>query len=155
MNPSSVQAFQKLGEPIIFGDAVNEHVLEHVGVHKAAMLVVSIPDPLATRRIIVQAKAMNPKIYILARTRFLLTKDILTRLGADAVVAEEFEAAIQVFDLVMTFFKIPEEEKPQRLAEAREAGPTDFRDPKPNITLEPSHLSPLAAEPTAGSGGQA
>ncbi|MDR1309664.1 MAG: cation:proton antiporter [Deltaproteobacteria bacterium] len=129
MNPSSVQAFQRQGEPIIFGDAVNEHVLDHVGIHQAAMLVVSIPDPLATRRIIVQAKTMNPRIYILARTRFLLSKDTLTSLGANAVVAEEFEAAIEVFDRVLTFFKVPEEDKPLRLAEARAAGPSDFRNP--------------------------
>ena len=154
MNPSSVQAFQKLGEPIIFGDAVNEHVLEHVGIHKAAMLVVSIPDPLATRRIIAQAKTMNPKIYILARTRFLLTKDFLTRLGANAVVAEEFEAAIEVFDDVLTFFKIPEDEKPARLAEARKAGPTDFRDPRPKeVPDAPRPLAALANETAAESGG--
>ncbi|MDR0621116.1 MAG: cation:proton antiporter, partial [Deltaproteobacteria bacterium] len=152
MNPSSVQAFQKLGEPIIFGDAVNEHVLEHVGIHKAAMLVVSIPDPVATRRIIVQAKSMNPKLYILARTRFVLTKDILTRLGADSVVAEEFEAAIEVFDTVLTFFKVPEEERPQRLIEARQAGPVDFRDPhrKPDQDLGP--LVSLTTEPAPESG---
>ncbi|MDR2300871.1 MAG: cation:proton antiporter [Deltaproteobacteria bacterium] len=152
MNPSSVQNFQKLGEPIIYGDAVNEHVLEHVGIHKAAMLVVSIPDPLATRRIIVQAKSMNPKIYILARTRFLLTKDILTNLGADAVVAEEFEAAIEVFDIVLSYFKVPEQEKPQRLEEARKAGPTDFRDPAPKDLQDLSPLATLAKEPTPESG---
>jgi CPA2 family monovalent cation:H+ antiporter-2 len=130
MNPSSVQAFQKLGEPVIYGDAVNEHVLEHVGIHQAAMLVVSIPDPLATRRIIVQAKKMNPNVYILARTRFLLTKNILIGLGADAVVAEEFEAAIEVFDQVLSFFGAPEAEKPRLLTAARVDGPIDFRAPK-------------------------
>jgi CPA2 family monovalent cation:H+ antiporter-2 len=144
MNPSSVQAFQKQGEPIIFGDAVNEHVLEHVGIHRAAMLVLSIPDPLATRRIIVQAKSMNPKIYILARTRFLLTKDTLTHLGADAVVAEEFEAAIKVFEMVLTFLKAPEEDKIRYLDEARDAGPTDFRDPKPKETQNLSALASLS-----------
>ncbi|MDR2368458.1 MAG: cation:proton antiporter [Deltaproteobacteria bacterium] len=153
MNPSSVKSFQKLGEPIIFGDAVNEHVLEHVGIHKAAMLVVSIPDPLATRRIIVQAKSMNPKLFILARTRFLLTKDILTRLGADAVVAEEFEAAIEVFDSVLSFYKVPEDERPHRLAEARTAGPVNFRDPTPPEAQDLSPLASLAKEPAPEGGG--
>ncbi|MDR2442978.1 MAG: cation:proton antiporter [Deltaproteobacteria bacterium] len=129
MNPGSVQSFAKLGEPIIYGDAVNEHVLEHVGIHHAAMLVVSIPDPLATKRIIVMAKTLNPNIYIIARTRFLLTKDILIKLGADSVVAEEFEAAIRVFETVMTFFKVPAEKMPPLLHAAREAGPVDFRQP--------------------------
>jgi CPA2 family monovalent cation:H+ antiporter-2 len=129
MNPGSVQAFKKVGEPIIYGDAVSEHILEHVGVDKAAMLVISIPDPVATRRIIVQAKAMNPRIYVVARTRFLLTKDILERLGADAVVAEEFEAAVEVFDSVLSFYKLPPEDKSKYINQARASGPRDFRDP--------------------------
>jgi CPA2 family monovalent cation:H+ antiporter-2 len=129
MNPKSVAAFQKLGEPIIFGDAVGEHVLEHVGIHRAAMLVVSIPDPLAARRIIAQAKSLNPDIYIICRTRFLLSKDGLIRLGADAVVAEEFEAALEVFDSVLSHFQASPEERVKHLADAREAGPARFREP--------------------------
>jgi CPA2 family monovalent cation:H+ antiporter-2 len=130
MNPSSVQSFLKLGEPIMYGDAVNEHVLEHVGIHRAAMLVVSIPDPLATKRIISQAKTMNPEIHIVARTRFLLTQDTLTKLGADTVVAEEFEAAIRVFDTVLTFYKMPGPERHVKVEAAREAGPVGFREPR-------------------------
>jgi CPA2 family monovalent cation:H+ antiporter-2 len=130
MNPGSVQSFRKLGEPIIFGDAVNEHVLEHVGIHQAAMLVVSIPDPLATKRIISQVRLMNPDIHIVARTRFLLTRDTLTKLGADSVVAEEFEAAIRVFDTVLTFYKMPAPARGVKLDAAREAGPVDFREPR-------------------------
>ena len=130
MNPGSVRSFRKLGEPIIFGDAVNEHVLEHVGIHQAAMLVVSIPDPLATKRIIAQAKLMNPSIHIVARTRFLLTRDTLTKLGADSVVAEEFEAAIRVFDTVLSFYKMPAPERHVKLEAAREAGPVVFREPR-------------------------
>ena len=130
MNPSSVRSFQKLGEPIIYGDAVNEHVLEHVGIHHAAMLVVSIPDPLATKRIISQVKSINPNVHIVARTRFLLTKDTLTKLGADSVVAEEFEAAIRVFDTVLSFYKMPGPERQVKVDAAREAGPVDFREPR-------------------------
>jgi CPA2 family monovalent cation:H+ antiporter-2 len=130
MNPGSVEAFRKLGEPVTYGDAVNEHVLEHVGIHHAAMLVVSIPDPLATKRIISQARLMSPGINIVARTRFLLTRDTLTKLGADTVVAEEFEAAIRVFDTVLAFYKMPAPERGVKLEAAREAGPVDFREPR-------------------------
>ncbi|MDR3205030.1 MAG: cation:proton antiporter [Deltaproteobacteria bacterium] len=129
MNPGSVQSFQKLGEPVVYGDAVNEHVLEHVGLKHAAILVVSIPDPLATRRIIVEAKRINPKVFILARARFLLTKELLTRLGADEVVAEEFEAAMEVFEEVLSFYKAPSEEVFKHIKAAKQAGPVDFRTP--------------------------
>ncbi|MDR1546150.1 MAG: cation:proton antiporter [Deltaproteobacteria bacterium] len=130
MNPKSVQSFRAMGEPIIFGDAANEHVLDHVGVSRAALLAVSIPDPLATRRIIVQAKSMNPSLFVLARTRFLLSADQLRRLGADAVVAEEFEAALEVFDSVLNFFHVPPDDRVRHVAQARLAGPADFKDPE-------------------------
>ena len=126
LNPQSVQIHQKQGEPIIFGDAVNEAILEHVGVKQAAILVVTIPDPLATRRIIVQARSLNPNLHILARTRFLLTRDILLKLGADDVLAEESVAAVNVFDRVMKFYEIDPAERKARLEEAVQRGPGQF-----------------------------
>ncbi|KXS56846.1 MAG: hypothetical protein AMR96_00220 [Candidatus Adiutrix intracellularis] len=127
MNPQTVQYFQKQDEPIIYGDAVNETILEHVGLTKAAILVVSIPDPLATRRIIVQARALNPNIYILARTRFLLTQNILIKLGANEVVAEEHVAAIKIFDSVMKFYKVDENNRRLELEAAIKFGTTNFQ----------------------------
>jgi CPA2 family monovalent cation:H+ antiporter-2 len=126
MNPGSVQSYQSKGEPIIFGDAVNEAVLEHVGVLRAAILVISIPDPVATRRIIAQARLLNPRLYIVARTRFLLTGELLKRLGANEVLAEEFEAALAVFDSVLSFFQLDKKDIVNQLTIAREHGPNDF-----------------------------
>jgi CPA2 family monovalent cation:H+ antiporter-2 len=126
MNPGSVQNYQSQGEPIIFGDAVNEAVLEHVGIHKAAILVISIPDPVATRRIIAQARHLNPKLYIVARTRFLLSGEQLKILGANEVLAEEFEAALAVFDSVLTFYHLDRPLVVEQVALAREHGPAGF-----------------------------
>jgi CPA2 family monovalent cation:H+ antiporter-2 len=130
MNPRSVQAFKKEGVPIIFGDAVNEHVQEHVGIKTASILVVSIPDPLATRRIISQARLLNPELVIVARTRFLQSQDLLSRLGANCVVTEEFEAALAVFNTVLDFFHADEKERDIFASEARKAGPVGFHRPK-------------------------
>jgi CPA2 family monovalent cation:H+ antiporter-2 len=140
MNPGSVQAFQAKGEPIIFGDAVNELVLEHVGIHRAAILVVSIPDPVATRRIIAQARHLNKDLHIVARTRFLLTGEQLKRLGANEVLTEEFEAALAVFDSVLTFFHLDRPAIVTQLDQARDNGPADFY---ANVTP----LSPVPANP--------
>jgi hypothetical protein len=46
------------------------------------------------------------------------------------VVAEEFEAAIRVFDTVLAFFKMPGPERQVKVEAAREAGPVDFREPR-------------------------
>jgi CPA2 family monovalent cation:H+ antiporter-2 len=127
MNPSSVKSFRDLGEPLFFGDAASEHILTHVHVQDARILVITIPDPVATRRIIAQAKALNPKLRILARTRFLLNISLLESLGADEVVAEEFEAALAVFDSVMRFFGVSEGERETQNEIAKTADPKTFR----------------------------
>lgn len=127
MNPQTVQYFQKQDEPIIYGDAVNETILDHVGLTQAVILVVSIPDPMATRRIIVQARALNPNLYILARTRFLLTQNILLKLGANEIVTEEHVAAIKIFDSVMKFYKVDENNRRLELDIATKFGTTNFR----------------------------
>ncbi|MDR0550040.1 MAG: cation:proton antiporter [Deltaproteobacteria bacterium] len=139
MNPGSVQSYQAQGEPIIFGDAVNEVVLEHVGIHRAAILVVSIPDPVATRRIIAQSRRLNPNLYIVARTRFLLTGELLLRLGANEVLAEEFEAALAVFNSVLSFYKLDHESIVKELAVAREKGPIRFH---ATVTPRADHVDP-------------
>jgi CPA2 family monovalent cation:H+ antiporter-2 len=127
MNPSSVQSFRKLGEPLFFGDAASAHLLEHVHIKDARVLVITIPDPEATRRIIAVARDLNPGLRILARTRFLLNIERLKNLGADRVVAEEFEAALAVFDIVLEHFNVSEEERAQQGAAAKKADPKSFR----------------------------
>ncbi|MDR1165631.1 MAG: cation:proton antiporter [Deltaproteobacteria bacterium] len=127
LNPASVQSFRKLGEPLFFGDAASEHLLEHLGIHKAAILVVTIPDPEATRRIISTARNLNKNLKIMARARFLLNIAPLQKLGATTVIAEEFEAAIKVFALLLDFYELPEERKKAQIALARAADPLKFR----------------------------
>jgi CPA2 family monovalent cation:H+ antiporter-2 len=127
MNPASVKAFRKLNEPLFFGDAASEHVLEHMGVKRAAILVVTIPDPTACQRIISAARSISPDIRILTRTRFLLNISLLKELGADEVIAEEFEAAVAVFNSMLAFFGLPDDERARQIALARRADPRRFR----------------------------
>ncbi|MDR1038762.1 MAG: cation:proton antiporter [Deltaproteobacteria bacterium] len=127
MNPASVRAFRQLDEPLFFGDAASEHVLEHMGVKRAAILVVTIPDPTACQRIISAARNISPDIRILTRTRFLLNIAQLKELGADEVIAEEFEAAVAVFNSMLAFFGLSPEERRSQIALARKADPRRFR----------------------------
>ena len=122
MNPHTVQNYQAKGEAIIYGDAVNEAVLEHVGVGVAKVLVITIPDPVATRRIVSAAKSLNPDLYIIARTRFLMEMATLHKLGANEVVPEEYETAVAVFSRVMLRFLVPLDEIERQVSQARAAG---------------------------------
>ena len=121
LNPRSVQLYRKQGEPITYGDAVNEAVLEHVNISKAGLLVVSIPDPLAARRIVALARSLNPELHIVVRARFLQSRDFLKKLGADEVLVEEYEAGLAVFKAALIFFKVPDEMVGRQMDAARAA----------------------------------
>ncbi len=122
MNPETVRTERKRGEPILYGDAVNDAVLEHAGIHSARVLVLTLADPVGTRHVTANAKVLNPKIYVIARTRFLQEINVLKELGADEVIPEEYETAVEIFARVLRRFFVPQEEIHRLVAELRSEG---------------------------------
>jgi CPA2 family monovalent cation:H+ antiporter-2 len=108
MNPSNVVQARSDGAPAIVGDATRASILLQAGLQRARALVVSIADQEPTRRIVAQARAARPDLYIVARTRYLSELDALYRLGARQVIPEEFETSIEIFAHVLKEFGIPD-----------------------------------------------
>ena len=119
MNPATVRQEQQQGEPIIYGDAVNSAVLEHAGLLRAKALVVTLADPVATRRVVATARSMHPGLYIIARTRFLQELEALAELGANEVIPEEYETSVEIFARVLRRFFVPQEEIDSLVAQLR------------------------------------
>ena len=109
MNPETVNRYRGK-EPISHGDASQPVVLEHLGVPKARAMAIVISDPAAVRNITVEARKLNPNLYIVARTRFVTEIAPLHRLGANDVVAEEFESSIEVFSHILSQYLIPRQD---------------------------------------------
>ncbi len=109
MNPDTVSRFREK-EPIMHGDASRPAVLEHLGIDKAKVLAIVISDPAAVQAIVAEARKLNPNVRIIARTRFLAEVDILHKLGATDVIAEEFESSIEVFSNVLHQYMIPKQD---------------------------------------------
>jgi monovalent cation:H+ antiporter-2, CPA2 family len=101
LNAETVRAARAQGVPIQYGDSTRREVLSHVGVARAAILVVAISDPLATRHTVALAREMNPALKIIARTRYMSELPELYALGADQVIPEEFETSIEIFSRVL------------------------------------------------------
>ncbi len=109
MNPDIIRREKTARRPFfIFGDAVQEEVLEHAGIRTARSLVIMVSDPEATPRIINKARRMAPSIYIIARTRQIRHAQYLLDLGADEVVSEEYEAAKEIFTRALRKYRLPE-----------------------------------------------
>jgi CPA2 family monovalent cation:H+ antiporter-2 len=110
------------GVPIYYGDATNPHVLRHVKIEDAKVLVVAISDPFMARRTVQVARGLNPKIHIVVRTRYLRELQELHQLGADDVVPEEFETSIEIFALVLRTYNMPQEFVMRKAEQIRREG---------------------------------
>jgi len=107
MNPDTVRIAKGQGEPIYFGDATKEAVLEHIHLTEARIAVVAINDAAATRCIAEHIGRLSPGTELIVRTRYLEEVEPLYRLGVDEVIPEEFETSIEIFARVLSRYLIP------------------------------------------------
>ncbi|MEW6754986.1 MAG: cation:proton antiporter [Candidatus Latescibacterota bacterium] len=129
LNPETVRRERGRGEPIAFGDASQAAVLQHAGVGQARILVSTIPDPAAGRLTVSVARQLNPRLHIIARTRFVQEVQPLHGLGADEVIPEEFETSVSIFARVLARYLVPRDQIERLAAQVRADGYRMLRDP--------------------------
>jgi len=82
------------------------------------------------------ARALNPKVYIIARTRYVVEIPELTRLGANVVIPEEFETSIEIFSRVLARYNVPRDEIERLVSEIRASHYQALRPgTRPRLTL--------------------
>ncbi|HJW15027.1 MAG TPA: cation:proton antiporter [Thermoanaerobaculia bacterium] len=96
LNPERVRKGKAKDIPIEYGDTTSASVLRHAGVQRARAALVLLSDPRATRRTLSLCRSLAPGMFLLARTRYLAEIPELSALGADEVVAEEFETSLEI-----------------------------------------------------------
>lgn len=107
MNPETVKVEAAKGEPIIYGDAGNAVVLEHVQIHKARVAVIAISNQPATTGIIMNIREASQNVFIIVRTRYVNEIESMLNMGADEVIPEEFETSIEIFTRVLNKYLVP------------------------------------------------
>lgn len=110
MNPETVRVEAAKGEPIMYGDAANAVVLEHVKIHKARVAVIAISNHESTKGIIINIRAATQNAFIIVRTRYVNEIEAMLKLGADEVIPEEFETSIEIFTRVLNKYLVPKGE---------------------------------------------
>ncbi|TAF33805.1 MAG: potassium transporter KefB [Cytophagales bacterium] len=96
-------------EPIVFGDAAYEEVLQSADIKLAAVVVITLGDPFSTRKITYRVRKMNPNAFIIVRTRHLSEVSEMKDLGADEVITDEYETTLEMFTLALEHFFVPAE----------------------------------------------
>jgi CPA2 family monovalent cation:H+ antiporter-2 len=107
LDPVTVRDAQEEGLPILYGDATRREIQQHAGIERARVVVFAISDPHATRLAVALARSLNPGIHIIVRTRMVKEIEQLRKAGANQVIAEEFEAAIEIFTHVLEIYHVP------------------------------------------------
>ncbi len=107
LNISTVKKMREVGELIFHGDATSPDVLRKAGIEEAKLMIITISDPVSSKRIVAIARSLNSNIYIIVRTRYVAEVEELRKLGANEVIPEEFEISVEIANRVLNYFKFP------------------------------------------------
>lgn len=129
LNPQTVRRLDEKRIPVVYGDASRQLILQKSNLSEARALMVTIDDPPYSRRILSVARRLNPEIPVIARTRFLSDIDSLIELGANVVVPEEGEVALQMARSLLQIQDVPESDIERQIRALREHRYEQFRHP--------------------------
>ena len=91
---AAAQSLRRDRIAFVLGDADSELILAKAALKDAKAMVIALPDPTSTRILLIRARAIAPKLDIIARAHTTKELDQLSQLGAEEVVQPEFEAAL-------------------------------------------------------------
>ena len=94
-------AARATGATVIVGDATKESILRQAGLDTASTLLIAIPEGVEAGAIVRRARALNPKLGIVARAHSDEEVADLVRRGADHVVMAERETAARMAERAM------------------------------------------------------
>ncbi|MFW6248465.1 MAG: cation:proton antiporter [Bacteroidota bacterium] len=97
-------------ELVVYGDAVNEPILLKAHVNNAEVVIVSVGSLVPSMAIVEKVRQLNKKAYIIARAKDIDSVKQLYDLGADQVLPEKLEIAIDMFNRVLVEKLYPQKE---------------------------------------------
>lgn len=130
MNPETVRRERAMGVPIAFGDITQPAVLSHWNVEQARAMAILVSDPAAVQRAVVVARELHPGLHLVVRTRYVAEIEALLAAGAQDVVVEEYESAIEVLVRVLAAYMVPLDDIARLERRFRAQGYADLRTPQ-------------------------
>lgn len=137
LNIQVVQWLRSQGTRTIYGDATRIGTLSEAGVAYADVLVLSASNIKGESEIVREARALNPRIRIIARTTYLSEQQNLIDAGADVIVSDEGEVALSVTELILKQFGAT----PEQISRERERVHENLFSPSLQVKKEQSSQS--------------
>lgn len=126
------------GELVVYGDAVNEPILRKAHIDTADIVVISVGNLIPCMAIIEKVKLINKNAYILVRSPLIRNVENLYKVGADQVLPEKLEIAIDLFNRILIKRLIPQKEVNRIINHIRTMSLGDFT--KKDTINQPSIL---------------
>lgn len=89
LNLDNIEIARRYGLVAHLGDATHRDILEHVGIYKARVVVITVPDHATSHNLIHLVRDLAPDTLIVARCRYHVLLWELLHAGAHEVVDEE------------------------------------------------------------------
>ncbi|MBN2861641.1 MAG: cation:proton antiporter, partial [Bacteroidales bacterium] len=116
----------KKGDLVVYGDAVNEPVLKKAHVDTADVVVISVGSLVPSMAIIEKTRRLNKNAYILVRSTYTKNLEQLYKIGADQVISEKFEVAIDMLNRILVRRLMPQREVNRILTHIRNTNLGEF-----------------------------
>jgi CPA2 family monovalent cation:H+ antiporter-2 len=154
-DPSLAREKMNDGDLVVYGDAVNEPILRKALVDTADIVVISVGSIIPSMAIIEKVRQINKNAYILVRSTLIENVGQLYRVGADQVLPEKLEIAIDLLNRILVKRLIPQKEVNRILTHLRSKSLGVFTEKdlvnKPSILDEFSNINITAVTVEPGS----
>lgn len=117
-----LESLRGKGIPCIYGDAANLDILAQAQLERARVMVITFPDPIATRLAAANARRINPRLNIVARVHRDEDTEALRELGVAEMVRPELEAGLEVIRHTLHRFGLTTQEIQYIVNALREEG---------------------------------
>jgi len=114
-----VESLRARGITALFGDAGLPAVLERAHLRSATLLVLCVPERMAVRRALEQAREVSGAIAVLARTHSYEDRTFLQEKGAQEAVVGELELALELGRSALERFQVAGDVIEQSIDETR------------------------------------
>lgn len=114
-----IQEAQEAGENAVYGNPTHKEILQAAGIDKARIILITIKNSSAAKKIVQQVRTLRNDIPILVRSQDESKMDDFYDVGATDVVPESLEASIIMASHLLIHLDIPLNEITRDIANAR------------------------------------
>lgn len=114
-NYHAVLRAKKDGIPIIYADPTDVDILDYAQTEHAIALVIAIPDKYSQEAIILNARKLNQKLFIISRVHKSEHGQRMKDLGANVIVQPELEASLSIIKKLMLIKQLSREDIVKKL----------------------------------------